>query len=186
MTVGVLDNIVMGCLTFGDQTGYEIKKMMNNSTSFFSNVNYGGLYPTLKKLELGGMVESREEVRKGRYQKVYSLTADGRSQFLNWLDEPLKPLSIKYDMLVRIFFAHNIPREKLITILEQHLEQIRSSSERLEAISQGVGRTSDEFQAYTMRYGLEFYAFLTNWHENLLAELRTGKEGNAASIEGIH
>ncbi len=168
----MLENIILGCLTFRDMSGYEIKKMMSYSTSFFSNVSYGGLYPTLKKLETNQLVESREDIRKGRYQKVYSLTDQGRTQFLEWLEAPLKPLSIKYDMLVRIFFAHNIPREKLISILEEHLEQIRDNGERLLEISKGVGKTSDKYQAYTLRYGLEFNTFLTNWHENLLAELK--------------
>jgi DNA-binding PadR family transcriptional regulator len=181
----MLRNIIMGCLTFRDMSGYEIKKMMSYSTSFFSNVSYGGLYPTLKKLEMDQLVESREEVRKGRYQKVYTLTEKGRGQFLEWLEAPLKPLSIKYDMLVRIFFAHNLPREKLISILEEHLEQIRDSGERLKEISKGVGKSSDRYQAYTLRYGLEFNAFLTNWHENLLAELKQeGSDENTPPVAG--
>jgi DNA-binding PadR family transcriptional regulator len=172
----VFENIILGCLTFRDMSGYEIKKLMSYSTSFFSNVSYGGLYPALKKLEMKNMVQSREEVRKGRYQKVYSLTEDGRRQFQGWLEEPLKPLSIRYDMLVRIFFAHNLSREQLISILEQHLEQIGEYGKRLEEISRGVGKTSDEYQAITLRYGLDFNAFLSNWHKNLLNELKQGKE----------
>jgi hypothetical protein len=82
---------------------------------------------------------------------------------------------IKYDMLVRLFFARNLTRDKLISILEQHLEQIHANTETLEKISHGVGNKINPYQAFTLRYGLDFYAFLTNWHENLLTELKQEK-----------
>ena len=61
----MFENIVLGFLSEKSMTGYEIKKQMENSTSFFYNTSFGNIYPTLKKLEASGHATCAEEVVNG-------------------------------------------------------------------------------------------------------------------------
>lgn len=65
----MLDYLILGSLTIHEMSGYEIKKLMSNSTAFFSNVSDGSLYPALKRCEESGLIRSKELVENGRYKK---------------------------------------------------------------------------------------------------------------------
>ncbi|MGE5405770.1 MAG: PadR family transcriptional regulator [Candidatus Saccharibacteria bacterium] len=167
----MLDQIILGSLTIREMSGYEIKKLMSYSTAFFSNVSFGSIYPTLKRFEDSGLVISKEVVENGRFKKVYEITEEGRRNFKDWLEEPLKPFVFKYEMLVRIFFARNLPKDKLVQLIHQHLEQIGEIATTLEQIGQGPGQTGDQYQQLTLRFGRDFYAFIIQWYQQLLDEI---------------
>ncbi|MGE5421679.1 MAG: PadR family transcriptional regulator, partial [Ignavibacteriales bacterium] len=105
----MLDYVILGSLTLGNMSGYEIRKLMSHSTAFFSNVSFGSIYPTLKKYEESGLVISITMTTNGRLKKVYEITDEGRRVFNDWLGEPLKPFVFKYEMLIRMFYARNLP-----------------------------------------------------------------------------
>lgn len=164
--------IVLGCLSIKNMTGYEIKKLMSYSTNFFSQISYGSIYPILKKFEEQGLVVSFEDIDNGRFKKVYQITDEGLRVLVDWLNEPLKSFTFKYETLLRVFFAHNIPEDALIHIIQDHLEQIHSIAKALDDVALGPGKTADKYQLYTMRFGQDFYKFLIKWWSNLLREIK--------------
>ncbi|MBC7343778.1 MAG: PadR family transcriptional regulator, partial [Clostridia bacterium] len=83
-----MEHVILGFLTMGDMTGYDIKRLMSISTSFFYDASYGSIYPALRKLEERGLVKSSEAIESGRLRKVYSITDEGREEFLRWLGGP--------------------------------------------------------------------------------------------------
>lgn len=167
-------HIILGCLSIRDMTGYEIKKLIGYSAGFFATIGYGSIYPTLRKLEAEGLVVSRQTVKRGRLKKVYHLTDRGRQVFVDWLESPLDPLVFKYEMLLRTFFSRNLPEEKLKALISQHLEQLRETSGELDRVAVGVGKTGDEYQQYTLRFGRDLCDFLLKWWSTLLDELEGG------------
>ncbi|MGI5879853.1 MAG: PadR family transcriptional regulator [Syntrophomonadaceae bacterium] len=175
----MLEFIILGSLTLGDMSGYEIKKIMSNSTAFFSNVSDGSIYPTLKRCEDNGLVCSRELVENGRFKKVYEITEEGRRVFLEWMQTPLKPFIFRYEMLIRIFFAQNISDSELIKLIDRHLAQIMELDSRLQEIEMGPARNVDAFQKTTLRFGRDFYAFLIQWYEQWKYELEGSDGGNS-------
>lgn len=50
--------VILGLLSEGDLTGYEIKKIIDIRFSFFWNESYGQLYPELKNLEQDDLIHS--------------------------------------------------------------------------------------------------------------------------------
>lgn len=168
----MIDYVILGALTIRDMSGYEIRKLMSYSTAFFSNVSFGSIYPTLKKFEKNGLVICRDMISNGRHKKVYAITDEGKKLFNEWSEEPLKPFIFKYEMLVRLFYARNIPREKLIDLIKQHLQQIDELAEMLEAVDAGpANRGSDEYQRITLRFGRDLYSFIGQWYRQLLIDL---------------
>ena len=51
--------LILAILNFQESTGYEIRKMSTEGAySYFVDISYGSIYPTLAKLEADGFVTS--------------------------------------------------------------------------------------------------------------------------------
>ena len=59
-------------------TGYDIMRVMRETTQGFWKPTPGGVYPVLKKLENEGLLRGAWSSHKGRKRKVYAITNDGR------------------------------------------------------------------------------------------------------------
>lgn len=171
-----VENIILGCLSLQPMSGYEIKRLISFSTSLFYNASYGSIYPTLKKLEEGGQLIANEVVENGRFKKIYALTQQGRQDLLEWLEDPPKPIVMKNDMLVRLFFYHNLSQARILEMTAAHIEQLKAFRQELDEIEPLAQEEGDKFQRYTLRWGRDFYAFLIQWYQNLLEELKNEEE----------
>lgn len=82
-------SLILAILNFGDATGYEIKKQSTEGAfSFFVDISYGSIYPTLARLEDEKLVVGRSESQSGKPdKKIYSLTSKGRAAFVQSLGE---------------------------------------------------------------------------------------------------
>ena len=77
---------VLALLSRNSLTGYDIKKLVDRSISYFWNENFGHLYTVLRQMEREGLI-SRQVVRtSGRPDRsVFSITDEGRKVLSNWL-----------------------------------------------------------------------------------------------------
>jgi PadR family transcriptional regulator len=88
---GVLDMLVLRTLLFGPQHGYAIAKSLRDGSGEAFDIEFGSLYPALKRLELKGWITSKWETSEhNRRAKVYRLTAEGRKKLnqekSEWVD----------------------------------------------------------------------------------------------------
>ncbi|HEU4994267.1 MAG TPA: PadR family transcriptional regulator [Gemmatimonadaceae bacterium] len=78
---GTLDLIVLKLLRAGPANGWELTRTIQVVSRGTLDVNYGSLYPALRRLEAAGYVSAEwsasENNRRARY---YTLTAAGRKQ----------------------------------------------------------------------------------------------------------
>jgi PadR family transcriptional regulator PadR len=76
---GVLDLLVLRTLLFGPLHGYAIAGAIRNSSREKLDIEFGSLYPALKRLELKGWISAKWETSEhNRRAKVYRLTPQGR------------------------------------------------------------------------------------------------------------
>lgn len=131
---------LLGFLNYGPQTGYDLKKHMDNSTQFFWHAYLGQIYPTLKKMLAEGFVQSVDVPQDGKPdKKVYAITKEGRCAFLEWLEDPVIQLTPTKDpCLLHFFFAGILEKKK---ILEQLSFSLTLHRKRL-----------DEYQHETTAY----------------------------------
>jgi PadR family transcriptional regulator, regulatory protein PadR len=88
---GVLDLLVLRTLLFGPLHGYAIAGAIRDNSGDKLNIEFGSLYPALKRLELKGWIGARWETSEhNRRAKVYRLTPAGRrrlnSETSEWAD----------------------------------------------------------------------------------------------------
>ena len=77
---GVLDLLVLRTLLFGPLHGYAIATAIRNSSGEALNIEFGSLYPALRRLELRGWISAKWETSEhNRPARVYRLTAAGRN-----------------------------------------------------------------------------------------------------------
>jgi PadR family transcriptional regulator, regulatory protein PadR len=78
---GVLDMLILRTLLFGPLHGYAIAGAIRDTSGDALTIEFGSLYPALKRLELKGWIASRWETSAhNRRAKVYRLTPAGRTQ----------------------------------------------------------------------------------------------------------
>ena len=82
LLAGTLDLIVLKLLRAGPAHGWDLTQSIQAISRGILDVNYGSLYPALRRLEAQGWIKGRwgmsENNRRARY---YRLTPRGRQQF---------------------------------------------------------------------------------------------------------
>jgi transcriptional regulator len=78
---GLLDMLVLRTLRPGPLHGYGIAKAIHSTSDERLAIEFGSLYPALKRLELKGWIVSKwEQSEQNRPAKFYRLTAAGKKQ----------------------------------------------------------------------------------------------------------
>lgn len=119
----MLDIAVLGLLSVEPMHGYQIRKVLTEMSGTVSGFSYGSLYPVLNRLEKNGLIECHMEdpaampiPRKAK--KVYHLTEDGRSYFLQLLSDITPAAFTDEDFGVRLAFFDKTPAEARRRLLE--------------------------------------------------------------------
>ena len=78
---GLLDMLVLRTLIIAPLHGYGIQKAIHSSSTEALEIEFGSLYPALKRLEMKGLIVSRWETSEfNRRAKFYRLTPAGRKR----------------------------------------------------------------------------------------------------------
>ena len=112
---------ILGILSVGPGTGYDIKKYCDTVLPGIWNENFGHIYPTLKMLTEQGLITPVEETRTpGKI--AYSITQKGREEFEEWLDQPSEPQPARSEFFLKFLFANDLPAEKILDMLKEYRE----------------------------------------------------------------
>jgi transcriptional regulator len=80
---GTLDMLVLRTLLFGPLHGYGIAKSIQQVSNESLQIEFGSLYPALRRLELKGWISAKWEIsERNRRARFYRLTAAGRKQLV--------------------------------------------------------------------------------------------------------
>jgi PadR family transcriptional regulator PadR len=78
---GLLDMLVLRTLEHGPLHGYGIAQAITTSSTQTIDIEFGSLYPALKRLEMKGWIDAKwERSELNRRAKFYRLTAAGRKR----------------------------------------------------------------------------------------------------------
>jgi PadR family transcriptional regulator, regulatory protein AphA len=115
--------LCLGALSFGDASGYEIKKLVEGSFGHFLAVSYGSIYPALNELCGQGLIECTliaQDVRPDK--KVYRLTDAGRSKLREELMGCRTTHKVRSEFLFVLCFAAILTPERLESVLGGQVE----------------------------------------------------------------
>jgi PadR family transcriptional regulator PadR len=80
LKMGTTEILILAALTHGDRYGYGISREVFERSNGFFEFKQGFLYPTLRRMEESGLVQSywKDSVAGGPNRKYYRLTRQGR------------------------------------------------------------------------------------------------------------
>lgn len=114
--------IILGLLAEENLSGYDIKQKIDKKIGVLWMESYGQIYPELKRLAEENMISLKSSVRQGRVYNEYSITKKGKETLLKWLKEPPETKIVKYDILLKMFFAKHLKFEEV----ENHLKSFQN------------------------------------------------------------
>lgn len=169
--------IILGFLMNRSMTGYDIKQMMNISTSNFMEGSFGSIYPALKKLEQKGLIFSEEITSKGKLKKVYTIKEQGKEEFIKWVGSPIEASKTSItSALSKIFFFRSLPEPQAAELINQYIKNVKSYKSNLLEVKEKVCRVADTYEVSTLEFGIDFYDFIINWYENYLNKMNKVNE----------
>jgi len=166
--------VVLGMLSLGPRSGYDIKAVVDRSTRFFWAASYGQIYPELRRLEEEGLIEGEDAPSGGRSRRVFRLTDAGRKALEDWLLGPKTTIEYRDESLLRLFFADALPREQALGLLEARKRGHEQYLDVLRAIDARPGEDPD-FVDLVLRWGIDFNQWGAEWCEKQLKRLRAKK-----------
>jgi PadR family transcriptional regulator, regulatory protein AphA len=166
--------VVLGLLSHGPRSGYDIKAIVDRSTRFFWAASYGQIYPELRRLEREGLIEGEDAPNGGRSRRVYRLTEAGRKALVEWLFGSTVTIELRDESLLRLFFADALPREQALLLLEGRKKGHEEYLKVLREIEARPGKDTD-FVDLVLRWGIDFNNWGAQWCEEQLKRLRKKK-----------
>ena len=167
---------VLGFLTRGPLSGYDLKQEIESSTGNFWQESYGQIYPILKKLAEDGLVEKSRASSGGRKRFEYTITAKGKRALRSWLKEPAEPSPVRDELLLKVFFGaqvgDSVIQRQLEDCRERQLELLgryRGIEERL--LREHGNHAELEHWLLTVRFGELYCQARLAWAQEALAKL---------------
>ena len=171
MKANAVTPVVLGLLSLGPRSGYDIKTVVDRSTRFFWAASYGQIYPELRRLEQEGLIEGEDAPRGGRGRRVYKLTKAGREALTEWLLGPTVTIEYRDESLLRLFFADALPREDALLLLEGRKKGHEEYLKVLREIEARPGGKDPDFVDLVLQWGIEFNEWGAQWCERQLRRL---------------
>ncbi|HEX3045480.1 MAG TPA: PadR family transcriptional regulator [Bacillota bacterium] len=171
---------ILGVLNLKPCSGYDIKKFCDQGIAYFWNENFGHIYPVLKQMEQEGLITKEVEENEGRPPRhVYSITPKGQAELTRWLLLPVEPAPARLELLLKLYFAKSIPREKTLEQLAQVREKHRKRLNQMRQMEQGFisneAARNDEGYPYwlaILRYGIYDAEFRLKWLDETMEMIK--------------
>jgi len=186
---------ILGALTLGPMSGYDLKQFADESVRHFWAESFGQIYPILRRLEADGLVARQPaspasaasgppaarsaERPTGRERIVYGITDAGRAALARWVGEPARHDVGRIEVLLKLFFARNGPPGTAERLLRAFRAEHATRLERYAAVEQRLradrgGAADFPHWLATLSYGRHVSRALVAWCDESLAALGGG------------
>jgi DNA-binding PadR family transcriptional regulator len=145
----------------GARSGYEIKQTVELSIRFFWTISQAQIYPSLERLERGGLLRGRSEPQGRRPRRVFEITAAGEAALREWLDraEPM-PFELRDVGMLKLFFADaDDPDDAraLLDAVRRRSEERVSILRTIEPAAEQAAEAGSAYPLLTLEMGIAFH-----------------------------
>jgi len=166
----MIEMAILGLLKDRAMHGYELKKELTAQLGQFWQVSYGSLYPSVRRLELSGMVERyypKEEV--ARRKNVYRITPEGEKLFTSRLCEHTAVVD-DARFGVRFAFFRYMNAADRVDLLERRraylTDMVADLKEKLRSYKEKI----DDYGYRLMEHRMDTTRADIEWIDRLIAE----------------
>ena len=174
---------VLGLLTFGERSGYELDKLAQRSIGYFWRPAKSKIYAILPRLVERGLARSSAVTQEKRPDKqLYRITPEGERALRSWLDARDEISGVRRDgLLLKLFFGAHGDLAALREQVDERRRRAETKLAALEEIERTIDKDGDFFPYLTLLHGLEDARSTIAWADRALDLLgaRARKEARA-------
>lgn len=169
---------ILGILSFGPMSGYDIKKFYEQSVASFWSESYGQIYPILKRLAKEGLATKSIQKQEGKPDRhIYAITEKGRDELQYWLVEPIGRHVGRHEIILKLIFGKQISIADNIRQIEAFQDRQRKELTELEELKEQfhIDRAENPnhpFWQLAFDYGKHVNRAYIQWAQKALASLR--------------
>lgn len=121
-----VDYAILGLLSVKPMSGYDLKKIMQDSLYMYWSGNNNQIYKALLQLYSDGLLTGEILHREGApSKKIYSITDKGRLALEEWIcSTPPEAPEFKKPFLVQIAWAGNLEPSRLQELVRQYQQEL--------------------------------------------------------------
>lgn len=170
--------LILGLLAEESLSGYDIKQKIDKKMGILWMESYGQIYPELKRLTEENMISRKSSVRQRRVvRKEYSLTEKGKEALLEWLKKPSENKVMKYDILLKLFFAKHLQSEEVEEHVKNFQRDFEGALQNLLHMKTKLGSNASEskdlvYWYLTALFGETVFRAYIQWAEHALEILK--------------
>ena len=177
---------LLGLLSYGDQTGYDLNKTFEYSLNYFWNTQTSQIYKELNTMEKDEWLTSKLVYQDDKpNRKVYSITPLGLEELHKWLSKDFvdREMRIRNAFLIKVFFSGGNDVDDNIAMFERYREACQSrldsmaqTNENVEAhIENEEERKLAVYWKMTARYGEYYFKMCVDWATEMIEILKKEK-----------
>jgi DNA-binding PadR family transcriptional regulator len=179
-----LDYAILGFLNYKPLSGYDLKKVFDDSVRHFWYADQSQIYRTLNRLDKQGMVEQEiVEQEKRPDRKIYHITDEGRQAFKAWLVSPPSEEKPHSSPMIQVFFAGLSNDEDIL----QYFKNAYAVMGKLITHYKEVPQTIDDYKQWvrsereiyfwrsTLDLGMRIAKAQQEWAADVIADLENGE-----------
>lgn len=121
-----LRHSILGLLASRPLTGYEIKKIFDDTLAHAWNAHDSQIYPELHRMEEEGLITVQAVSEGRRQRRVNQITDEGRAALQHWLESPQGRRITRDDFVLRVFFFGLLTGEQQLAWLEEEQKHLES------------------------------------------------------------
>lgn len=155
----MIDYAILGLLSWKPLTGYDVKRVMQDSPFLYWSGNNNQIYKALTKLLEKGFVTNEIQYQESApNKKIYSITESGLSELIRWVtsEEPEIP-EYKKNFLIQLSWAGRLESEKIDELLAKYektmTQQLAMRKEEKRREKNFPNRSEQERFVWEMIYG---------------------------------
>jgi len=132
----MLELATLGLLQKEPLHGYRLKQQMELFMSGCISVNYGAIYPLLKRLEDKHLIQVFTEEENNNPRKIYSITSEGKEKWYEkMLEHPHESwINSRSRFMIKYFFFSYLEVQERLKLLEHRFMTCKLYLEKKEFI----------------------------------------------------
>jgi PadR family transcriptional regulator, regulatory protein AphA len=170
--IGVLGHVLLGLLTAGERTGYELTRDFDVSLANVWAARHSQIYPELAKLEAAALIRKTDAGPRGSQR--YAITPAGADALRTWLSETNPADNPRTEWMVRVFFLGLLAPEKAASYFEVQQRMHAAKLERYREYAEhcSLDDETTRWSRIALEAGIRHESAMADWAAWAIAEIQ--------------
>ena len=125
-----IENAILGLLSWRPLSGYDLKKIFEDSPILYWSGNNNEIYRTLVRLHQDGLVTRELQPQQNLpARKIYTLTLQGQAALQRWAAQSPELPQLRHSLLVQLAWGDLHPKDELDGLLDTYEGEVAAQLE---------------------------------------------------------